>query len=208
MASNILLLPQLDGTQTSFTVTNNGDWIDTICFTTPGSVAVPTNMLGLITSSSNTFTVASTIGLIPGMAFSAGPGFPAGGFVGTVLSATQVTLVDSGGNPLNSTISDAELTLTFQPLVLDITGIRFRGHIRPSIGSSVLHLAMDTLTGEFINGGATGLLSFNVLQTRMATLPVATHVFDILALADGYTFNLFPNAPCSVVVSPGVTYIF
>jgi hypothetical protein len=210
--TNIMLLPQMDGTQSSFAVTNNGDWVDTICFTSPGSTSTPLPVLGVTTAASNTFTVSptinaaiSTVGLVPGMPFAAYPGFPLGGFVGAVLSSTQVTLVDGNGNPLNSTIGDAEINVTFEPLVLDITGIRFRAHLRPSIGSPTLWLGLDTTTGSLINGGTSGLLSFNVPQSTMALVPPQTHVLDILAIADNRVFNVFPNAPCNVVVTQGIT---
>ena len=209
--TNILLLPQLDGTKTIFNIPLNSDWLDAVYFTAPGSSQVPLTILGSVTTGSNIFTLSAQsplttlAGVIPGMPFTAAPGFPLGGFVGAVTSSTTVTLVNAAGAALNSTITDAELTVTFVPLLIDCTGIRFRAHIRPAPGSGVLHLGCDTNSGTIINGGNTGAVGFFVPQVTIGNLPVGTWVMDILAIADGHVINLFQNAPATVIVGAGVT---
>jgi hypothetical protein len=209
--TNILLLPQLDGNNTTFTICNNADWLDTLCFLTPGSSAAPITLIGVTTTGQNTYTITSlspivsTVGIVPGMPFAPCPGFPIGGFVGAVVSSTQLTLVNAIGGALFSTITDAEVPMTFFPLVIDLTGIEFLCHVRPSPGSGVLHLRAQTADGTLINGGTSGLLSFNILQQTMSLLPARSLVVDIIAIADGHTINLFPNAPATCVVQAGVT---
>lgn len=205
MTTNVLLLPKLSGAGTSFTITTNSGWDDSIFFGTPGSPTLPLAMVGQITSASNVITVQSTIGLIPGMPISHSPGIPLNAFVGAISSATQITMVDGSGASLNATASNAEAALTFQPPPLDLTGISFVANLKASPQSSESYLTVQTSDGTFNNGGVTGVLSFDIPVQIMARTFPGTYVMDIIAEADGATVNLFPIGPATVIVLEGVT---
>jgi hypothetical protein len=202
--TNILSLPQFNGAQTSFVVTTNSDWLDSIFFAAPGSPSTPESMSGQIVSGSNNITVASTSGLVPGMPISAGAGIPSGAYIGTLTSSTVLTMVNSSGAALNATQSDAEASLTFQPIPLDLTGIAFRANVRASVAGTQVFVLAQTSDGSFNNGGTSGVLGFNVPYTTMQKVPPGNYVVDLLAIADGHQINLFQSGPASVVVAAGV----
>src|ERR1035437_2184591 len=118
--TNILLLPKFSGAGTSFALTTTGDWTDAILFTAVGSPADPINMVGAIASGNATATVESTAGLLPGQPISQIPGIPVGAFIGTIPTPTTLTMVDVASVPVTATVTDAEVSLTFQPLPLDL----------------------------------------------------------------------------------------
>jgi hypothetical protein len=202
--TNILLLPTFSGTGTSFSITTTGDWNDAIFFTAPGSPP-PISMLGALASSNATVTVVSTAGLIPGQPIATIPGIPAGTFIGTIPTSQTLTLVDVNSSPVLATITDAEANLTFQPLPLDLTGIEFIAQMRSSAASAAVYLTAQTSDGTFNNGGTSGVLAFNIPQATLSNIFPAVYVFDIVAIADGHTLNLFPEGPGTISLGLGVT---
>jgi len=210
MTTNILLLPKFSATST-FTIVLNSDWLDTIEFTQSGYPNVPVTLSGCsITSGQNAVAVSSTAGLVPGQTIAGAAGIPSGAFVGAITSATQFNMVNASGSALNATETDAEATLTFSPPPLDITGIDFICQVRQStngvIGTQVF-ISAQTADQSFTNGGATGVLAFNVTQSTLknSALTPGIYVMDIVAEADGHTINLFPQGPATLTVLGGVT---
>ena len=201
--TNILQLPRL-GAQSSFALARNSDWLDTMFFAAPGSPPSALSLTGAIVSGSNTVTVPSTAGLIPGMPIAPIPGVPAGAYVG-VIASTTFTMVNLAGTAVNATVSDAEAQFSIEPLPLDLTGIAFTAQWRSAVGGSEVFLTLQTADGSLVNGGPTGTLAFNVPESAFANIIAATYVMDIIATADGHTINLFPEGPASIVLSEGVT---
>ena len=203
--TNILSLPNFSGAGTSFAITTTGDWHDAILFTAVGSPASPINMVGAIVSGNATATVASTAGLLPGQPISQVPGIPTGTYIGTIPTPTTLTMVDVASVPVTATVTDAEVSLTFQPLPLDLTGITFLAQMRKTAGSATVYLTATTSDGTLNNGGITGILAFNIMQAALANLFPDTYVIDIVAIADGHTINLFPEGPATVTLLQGVS---
>jgi hypothetical protein len=204
--TNILLLPQFDGSQSSFAVSTNSDWTDSIFFSAPGSPSAPINLVGQITSGSGTIVVTSTIGLVPGQPIYQSPGIPAGAYIGAITSATNLTMVNGSGAGITATQSNGEAGLTFQPIPLDLTGIGFRAHVRNSVSGTQVFVLAQTSDNTMINGGTAGTLSFNVPYTVIQKMPPANYVMDILAIADSHQINMFQKkGPATVTVSQGVS---
>lgn len=214
--TNILQLPQLDGSATSLTISANSDWLDGFFFAVPGSPTVVSTLVGAITSGQNTITLATSIsqspasGLVPGMPIAQTPGIPQGAFIGAITSATTLTIVNAAGAALNATLTDVEAYLIFQPIPLDITGIAFRCDVRTTTQT---YLTAQTADGSMANGGTTGVLNFNVLQStigpKFGLAPGSgkslSAVFDILAIADGHIVNLFQAGAASIKILAGTT---
>ena len=203
--TNILLLPKFSGAGTSFAITTTGDWNDAILFTAVGSPASPISMVGALASGNATVTVTNPAGLLPGQPISQVPGIPSGTFIGTIPTATTLTMVDASNAPVTATITDAEASLTFQPLPLDLTGITFLAQMRKAAGTATVYLTAQTIDGTLNNGGVTGILAFNIPQATLADLFPDTYVIDIVATADGSTINLFPEGPATVTILQGVS---
>ena len=204
MPTNILSLAQFAGTETSFSVTQNADWNDSVFFASPGAVAV--SMTGSITSGSNVVTVVATTGIIPGMVIEPTPGIISGVFVGAVSSITQFTMVDANGQAVNATDTNVAAKLNFTPFPLDITGIEFKAELRALVGGNEVYLIAQTSDGTLVNGGASGLLTFAVPQETLAKVFPGDYVMDILAIADGKTINLHRSqGPATVTITAGVT---
>jgi hypothetical protein len=203
--TNLLKLPTFQNT-CAFAIATNGDWLDSIFFAAPGQPANPIAMTGAITSGSNSVTVTSTQGLLPGLPVVQIPGVPAGVFVGAITSSAVFTMVDANGNPVDATATNAEAALTFLPLPLDLTGILFKVQVRAAANGQQVYLNLNSTLGGLVNGAASGVLSFDVTQpTIAANLPAGSYVVDIVAEGDGHTLNLFPEGPASLTVSAGIT---
>lgn len=208
--TNILLIPQI--AKASFQITNNSDWNDSIFFGAPGAPTQPLVLSGCqLAAASNVVTVSSTQAVLEGMPISAMPGIPAGAFVGSITGLSTFVMVDSDGAAKNATATNANAQVTLQPPPLDLTGIEFVATLRSTTsGENVA--TIQTSDGTFINGGKTGILSFNILYfIDGVTNPLLTKLFpddyvlDIVAMADGNTINLFPEGPATVTVFAGVT---
>ena len=65
-----------------------------------------------VQSGSATVTVGNTTGLVIGMTVT-GPGIPSGARIGTIPSASTITLIDANGSAVNATGSNSNATLTF-----------------------------------------------------------------------------------------------
>ncbi len=206
--TNILSIPLLDGANTSFVISNNAAWTDSIYFAVPG-FGPPQTISGCsLAIGNNVVTVSTTTaGLSPGMQVSGGPGVPNASYVGTILSSTTFTISDAFGNSLNATVTTPEAMLTFQPPPLDLTGIGFVSNLRRNAGSAQVWLIAQTGNGTIINGGMLGTMTFNVPGSMMRNVPAAVYVMDILAADANYTINLFPNAPATVTVGSGISDI-
>ena len=204
--TNILLMPQIDGSQTSFAIFNNADWVDNLYFTAPGYGPALTLTGCSLASGSNNIAVPSTLGIQPGMAIAPTPGLPNGAFVGAITSLIQLTAVSSAGTPVNATATTVVATLTFGPPPLDLSNINFLANLRTQSGNvAQIWLTAKTADGSMNNGGLTGVLSFNVPSSVMQSVPAGTYALDILAMADGRTVNLMANGPASVIVSQGIS---
>lgn len=204
MTTNISQLPKIDGSQTEFVIANNADWNDALQFTLPGYPASST-LVGAITSGSPNVTVSSTVGLAPGQLISAISGIPGSTFIGAISSATQFSMVDINGNPVNAIATNAEVSLTFSSPALDISGIAFIANLRKTATAKQSFLTARTRDNTMTNGGNSGALSFSVPESKMSKVPAGSYVMDILAVADGMVINLFPEGPASVTVVSGVS---
>ena len=94
-------------------------------------------------------------------------------------------------------------------LALDLTGISFYAHLRPSVGSPIVYLDMSTDNGLLVNGGLGGLLSWKVPASMMSRIPISPtnspYVMDILAIQAPNRVSLFPTGPAQVTVIQSVT---
>ncbi len=88
---------------------------------------------------------------------------------------------------------------------LDITGIRFKGQLRSAASDFIIRLIVSTDDGTLVNGGSNGSLTFAVPYSLLQPIPPGAYVFDLLAMADNETVNLFQAAPAQVTVNEGVT---
>jgi hypothetical protein len=123
--TNILLLPQLDGTNSALAITRNADWTDQLNFATPGSLPSITLTGCTAVAASDTIIVPPNNNLIVGMPIAVAPSIPAGAFVGPLLSSTSFQMVTFFGASNPAVISDPSAVLTFLALPLDLTGIQF-----------------------------------------------------------------------------------
>jgi hypothetical protein len=208
--TNIRSLPQIDGANTSFVVSNNAAWLDSMYFGAPG-FGPPIVISGCSTTAgSNVITVPTLIGsslVQPGMQISSSPGLPSASYVGNVPTATTFTIVDINGNALTATATTAELTVTFNPPPLDLSGIGFVANLRLVAGSTQVFLVAQTGNGTLTNGAKLGTLSFNVPRSIMQSVPPGSYVMDIIAADPLYVINLMAKAPASVTVMSGVADI-
>jgi hypothetical protein len=207
--TNILVLPQFSAG--AFTIANNAAWLDSIYFGAPGS-PLPFTIAGCSTTSgSNVVTVPvliGTVGIGPGMQVSGtAQGFPPASYVGQVTSLTTFTLVDGFGSLVNAIATNVEITVTFNPAPLDLTGISFAAGLRVSAGSKQVFLPMQTGDGTLVNGGKLGTLGFNVSRVKMQSVPPGNYVMDVLATDGTVTVNLFQQAPATVTVLAGIADI-
>lgn len=93
---------------------------------------------------------------------------------------------------------------------LDITGIDFRGVLVG--GNGAVLLSMQTADGTLVNGGATGVLSFNVRRfpteggvlTCTSVLKPGTAQVELLASADGYYVNLLKLSRAQALIIDGL----
>jgi len=209
MTTNILNLPFFSGSGTTFAIALNSDWFDSIFFISPGSPSGPVKMVGQLTLGSDAVTVPSTVGLVPGMPISPGPGIDYSQgvvVVGEITTTTQFKMVQQSNNyPVRATINDAVAQLVFQPLPLDLSGIEFSAELRTAQDSEQVLLSMGTVDGRLLNGGKDGTLGFNVQRADLEHLLPRNYVMDIVAAADGHMINLFPAGPGTVMVTGGVT---
>lgn len=93
------------------------------------------------------------------------------------------------------------------PLVpLDLTGIEFRGQMRPATDSPVVALEVKTADMTIVNSGTDGMLTWNVPALMFDGMEAGDYVFDLLAFGDGHVINLFEKAgAAAVTVNEGVT---
>lgn len=208
--TNIRSLPKIDGANTSFVVSNNEAWLDPMYFGAPGfGPAITVSGCSTMTGSS-IVTVPTLIGtslIQPGMQISPGPGLPSASYVGSVPSPTTFTVVDINNNSLVATATTTELTITFNPPPLDLSGIGFVANLRIAAGSTQVFLVAQTGNGTLTNGAKLGTLSFNVPRSVMQSVPPGSYVMDIIAADPLYVINLMANAPAKVTVMSGVADI-
>lgn len=89
---------------------------------------------------------------------------------------------------------------------LDISGIRFKGSMRASPEASHILLKLDTENNTLVNEGASGILQWNIQPEMLRGNKTGTYAFDLLAIADDKTINLFQKAgPAKVILKKGVT---
>lgn len=207
--TQIFNLPQIDGSQTVFTVTKGSVFSYSIVFPNPFGPQVPLVAAATMSAGSATLSnlpTAIVASLVTGQPVS-GYGIPAGAVIAAIPTATTVTL------SIAATQSGALVGVTFQVLPLDLTGISFRQQIRQTAdpGDTWAIIELSTANGLLISGGTSGTLSGLVLPSALTALPIAPVgaplVTDIVATAsDGGPINLMAqNGPASVVVLQGVT---
>ena len=141
------------------------------------------------------------------MQVSGTPGIPSASYVGNIPSLTTFTLVDGTGNKLNATANSIEITITFNPPPLDLSGIGFVSNLRTAPGSAQVFLVAQTGDGTMVNGATAGTLSWNVPGARMQNVPAGIYVMGILAVDSTTRRELFPTAPATVTVIAGVSDI-
>jgi hypothetical protein len=189
----------------SFEITRDADWLDSLFFSAPGSPQAIITMIGSIIAGNSAITMTTAAGLVPGQPIAPGGGIAVGAYVGSIPTVGTVQMVDINGNPLNALGTNAAVSLSFEPLPLDLTGIEFRSMLRSAEGDAQVYLETSTAEGTMINGGQSGVLSWNVKQPQMADVRAGDYVLDILAYGDGNTVNLLPGDPAQVTLSDGVT---
>lgn len=202
--TEILNLPKLSGDGTAFVIDTNADWSDTIFFPSMVSPAQTIHSCSMDVTSNGITVLDTTSGLVPGQPV-IGPGIPPGAFIGTVVPPNLVTLVDEDNFVVYTTATLSNVNVIFQALGIDLGGIDFVANLRlkPSLHESVL--TVRTTDGSLLNGGKTGTLGFNVLESVMEGVPPNEYVMDIVAVADDQYVNLFPDGPATVIVLDGVT---
>jgi hypothetical protein len=208
--TNILSIPLLDGANTSFMISNNAAWTDSIYFGAPG-YGPPFVINGCVTTiGTNIITVPvaiSAANINVGMQVSGSPGLPSASYVGAITSVNTFAIVDSSGNALTATATSAEVSVTFNPPPLDLSGIGFVSNLRIAAGSTQVFLVAQTGNGTMTIGGALGTLAWNVPRKIMQSVPAGGYVMDVLAADTTTVINLFPKAPASVIVTAGVADI-
>jgi hypothetical protein len=206
--TNIQFLPGIDGSNTSFTIARNADWLDDISFVAPGSLQQPLTIQNVsFVSGSNILTNVSTNTLFPGMPISPQSGIPIGALVGAITSTTTLTMVDSNGFALNATANNTNASVTFNPVPLDLTGINFISSIRAPNDTTRIYLTVQTADGTMLNGKTNGILSYNVPSTKVGAVPSGSYLVDIIAYDTVNVVNLFPSGPASITVVDGVSTI-
>ena len=206
--TNIQFLPGIDGANTSFSISRNADWLDDLDFVAPGSMQQPLTIQNVsFTSGLNILSNVSTNTLLPGMPIAQQPGIPAGALVGAITSTTTLTMVDSNGFALNATATNANASITFNPVPLDLTGINFISSIRAPTGTTRVYLTAQTADGTMLNGKTNGTLSYNVPATKVVAVPAGVYVVDIIAYDTVNVVNLFPSGPASITVVDGPTTV-
>jgi hypothetical protein len=201
--TNVLNLPLM--ANLAFEITRDADWLDSLFFSAPGSPQAIITMIGSIIQGNSAITVTTAAGLVPGQPIAPGGGIPGGAYVGSIPAAGTVQMVNIAGNALNALETNATVSLSFEPVPLDLTGIEFRSMLRSAEGDAQVFLEMSTAEGTMVNGGLSGVLSWNVKQPQLAQVAAAQYVLDILAAGDGNTINLLPGNPAQVTLSDGVT---
>jgi hypothetical protein len=96
---------------------------------------------------------------------------------------------------------------------LDISGIDFHAELRSSVGDSQNFLDMNTISkaplaiAEFISGGVSGKLFFNVDVSLIRKLTSAVYVMDMIAtdITSQMVKSLCEVEPILVTVIEGVT---
>ena len=203
--SNLLSLPQFPA-GTVISLQSNTDWDDSFFVGAPGSPSSPITLSGALAS--ETFTVASPGGVLPGM-IAAGFG---------VQTGTTVSAVSSGSITLsqNATISAPNASISFYGPALDLTGISFSAEIRSSAVSPQAILSTSTNAGTMTNGGTNGLFGWDVPNATILAAPwpsgLAVNgslscVMDVVATdSTGAKVNLCSaNGPITVNVSLSIT---
>jgi hypothetical protein len=204
--TNILSLPQLNGAQTQFIISNNADWRDSIAFAAVGSPPPSGLMIGSVIVGQSIITgLSATSNIVAGMPISQTFEIPAGVFVGEVLSTTSVSMVNIVGVSVNALATNPQANIYFQPVPLDITGIFFWMELRTAVGNIQPWLNISTVSGLLVNGGTTGVLAWNVPSAYLLNLPITTYYADLIAEGDGVTVNLFQAGPCTVQIVQGIT---
>ena len=98
------------------------------------------------------------------------------------------------------------ITLPDNVSPVDITGLNFRVTIRSEVESVLTLLQLSTIDGTLINGGVTGVVSFNVPALMLLRIPAQTAAFDMVAQdGDGKVVNLFALSPGVLIINQGVT---
>ena len=124
--------------------------------------------------------------------------------------ATNILLLPRSGNTNQFSVANnsdwlSSITLTSGSSPIDLTGIAFECNVRSEAGGVEIFLQASTASGTMVNGGAAGTVSFNVPAITMGALMADVYVFDILAIADGHTVNLYDDGPATLAVLEGVT---
>jgi hypothetical protein len=95
---------------------------------------------------------------------------------------------------------------------LDISGIDFHAELRSSVGDAQNFLDMNTIAeaqtiAEFISGGVSGKLFFNVDVSLIKKLPAAVYVMDMIAtdIVSQMVKSLCEVEPIQVTVIQGIT---
>ncbi len=89
---------------------------------------------------------------------------------------------------------------------LQLTGITFRGQMRPEADSPVVALTIGTSDGTLQVDGPNGMLIWDVPASMFDGMEAGNYVFDLLAFGDGHTINLFQMAgAATVTMNEGVT---
>jgi hypothetical protein len=200
-------LPQIDGVRTAFTITKNARFRFSIAFPYPAGIQTPLVVPCAISAGSAmipNLPVETVASLLTGQPV-IGYGIPAGTVIEGIPTPTSLTL----SNPATETAG--AVSLTFQPLPLDITGISFLMQMREAATNAGVYLELSTANSRLTNGGSTGVLAADVPPEDLVGLPLtgsgSALVTDIVATAsDGGPINLMAaSGPASVSVLPGVS---
>jgi hypothetical protein len=163
--TNLLNLPQIPAGAT-ISISSGADWNDQFFIGVPDFISTPIIVIGNLTSGLFTINgIASTAGLVPGMAVS-GFGIPNGTIIApNGVGANSLTL----NNTLTQTVSG--LRVTVLPPPLDLTGITFTSMLRTSISTATVLISMSTTNGLMTNGDQAGTFGWSVPAAKLPAIP-------------------------------------
>lgn len=92
---------------------------------------------------------------------------------------------------------------------LSLVGISWTADLKssPGMAANILALSSAGSNPTLVNGGISGLLSFNVPPATLAPLTPGLYLMDIIAFdsSTGITRNLFEAGPANVTIEEGIT---
>ena len=202
--SNVGSIPQIPA-GTTIQIVTNADWLDQFYVQQPGYPASPITAVPATLNGTVTVVLNGPSGVSTGMLV-VGHG---------ILPGTQVSAIASDNVTVTlnqaATLSGTNVPLSFYGPPLDLTGIRFKSMLRPSLQSTTVLLIASTDNGLMTNGLTGGTFGWNVPAAKLPTFPIGVTGVGMLSCAcdiqaidisTGQTINLCAQSgPIPVTVA-------